>query len=222
MQVTPMRNTSVITISLVVLLYLSCSLKAADLMRPPISSETDVLRYSLKTLAQRVGNNVLAQKIQAMNPQQLNACLTQLNPEQRNFINNLQRNAWGVLNNQWLAQQMLMQQNMFGGMPFLGNPFPWFSNGVVGYRPIIGWLPTGPQMQVGPVVASHDRRYVRIPIQPFFSNIGPVHTFNYATGQYRQIWNPQQGYITSNNSSGASSTPQRTLPRWYLKNRTIR
>ena len=166
-----MRNTSVITISLVVLLYLSCSLKAADLMRPPISSETEVLRYSLKTLAQRVGNNVLAQKIQAMNPQQLNACLTQLNPEQRNFINNLQRNAWGVLNNQWLAQQMLMQQNMFGGMPFLGNPFPWFSNGVVGYRPIIGWFPTGPQMQVGPVVASHDRRYVRIPIQPFFSNI---------------------------------------------------
>ena len=217
-----MRNTSVITISLVVLLYLSCSLRAGDLMRPPISSETDVLRYSLKTLAQRVGNNGLALKIQAMNPQQLNACLTQLNPEQRNFINNLQRNAWGVLNNQWLAQQMLMQQNMFGGMPFLGNPFPWFNNGVVGYRPIIGWFPTGPQMQVGPVVASHDRRYVRIPIQPFFSNIGRVHTFNYTTGQYRQIWNPQQGYITSNNSSGASSTPQRTLPRWYLKNRTIR
>tara|TARA_B100000686_G_C16554885_1_gene844590 strand:- start:403 stop:915 length:513 start_codon:yes stop_codon:yes gene_type:complete len=170
-----------------------------------------------------VGNNGLAQKIQAMNRQQLNACLTQLNPDQRNFINNVQRNAWGVLNNQWLAQQMLMQQNMFGGMPFIGNPFPWFNNRVVGYRPIIGWLPTGPQMKVGPVVASHDRRYIRIPIQPFFSSVGPVHTFNYATGEYRQIWNPQQGYITSNkNRSGGSSTPQRTLPRWYLKNRTIR
>ena len=218
-----MRNRTTIAISFVVSLYFSCSLIAAELVRPPISNDTEVLRYSLKTLAHQVGNNGLAQKIQAMNAQELNACVAQLNPEQRHFINNLQRNAWGVLNNQWLAQQMLMQQNMFGGMPFLGNPFPWFNNRVVGYRPIIGWLPTGPQMNVGPVVVSHDRRYVRVPIQPFFSSIGPVHTFNYATGQYRQIWNPQQGYITPNNhSSGAGSTPQRTSPRWYLKNRTIR
>ena len=218
-----MRNRTTIAISFVVSLYLSCSLIAAELVRPPISNDTEVLRYSLKTLAHQVGNNGLAQKIQAMNAQELNACVAQLNPEQRHFINNLQRNAWGVLNNQWLAQQMLMQQNMFGGMPFLGNPFPWFNNRVVGYRPIIGWLPTVPQMNVGPVVVSHDRRYVRVPIQPFFSSIGPVHTFNYATGQYRQIWNPQRGYITpNNNSSGAGSTPQRTLPRWYLKNRTIR
>lgn len=204
-------------------MYLATSLNAEDLGRPPISNDTEVLRYSLKTLAQKVGNNAMVQKIQAMNGNQLNNCVAQLNPEQRHFINNVQRNAWGMLNNQWLAQQMLMQQNMFGGMPFLGNPFPWFNNRVVGYRPIIGWLPSGPQMNVGPVAVSHDRRYVRIPIQPFFSSIGPVHTFNYATGQYRQIWNPQQGYISPNNGgSGNTSTPQRTLPRWYLKNRTIR
>ena len=105
-----MRNTTTIAISFVLSLYLSCSLRAADLVRAPISNDTEVLRYSLKTLAQQVGNNGLAQKIQAMNPQELNACVAQLNPEQRHFINNLQRNAWGVLNNQWLAQQMLMQQ----------------------------------------------------------------------------------------------------------------
>lgn len=199
------------------------SVLSAELNRPPISNDTEVLRHSLKTLANRVGNKQLVQKIHEMNPQQLHACVANLNPEQRQFINNVQRNAWGFLNNQWLAQQMAMQQNMFGGMPFLGNPFPWFNNGPVGYRPIIGWLPSGPQLNVGPVSVSADRRYVRIPIQPFFSSIGPVHTFNYATGQYRQIWNPQQGYITPNGANNNSSaTPQRTLPRWYLKNRTIR
>ena len=117
-----MRNTyTSIAICLFSLMYLATSLNAEDLGRPPISNDTEVLRYSLKTLAQKVGNNAMVQKIQAMNGNQLNNCVAQLNPEQRHFINNVQRNAWGVLNNQWLAQQMLMQQNMFGGMPFIRN-----------------------------------------------------------------------------------------------------
>lgn len=59
----------------------------------------------------------------------------------------------------------------------------------VGYSPIITTLPQGASLTAGAVV-SPDRRYVRINATPFFSTIGPVHTFNFRTGQYNQIVPP--------------------------------
>lgn len=72
--------------------------------------------------------------------------------------------------------------NGFGGNGFAGNGY--YPNGgrVVGYAPVITWLPEGATMNVGAVV-SPDRRYVRINAQPFFSSIPGYSTFNYATGQ---------------------------------------
>ncbi len=78
---------------------------------------------------------------------------------------------------QQLAQQFQAQQRFagFGFHPFGGNR-------VVGYRPVITWLPEGTSLGVGAVV-SPDRRYVRINAAPFFSHIPQVDTFNFATGQ---------------------------------------
>lgn len=49
----------------------------------------------------------------------------------------------------------------------------------VGYRPIITWLPSGASMNVGPVVVSEDRRYIRMTINPFFSSVIGFKTFTY-------------------------------------------
>ena len=47
----------------------------------------------------------------------------------------------------------------------------------MGFQPFISILPKGIQFSVGPVTISHDRRYVRIGLTPFFSGIGNVSTF---------------------------------------------
>jgi len=55
-----------------------------------------------------------------------------------------------------------------------------------GFRPVITTLPSGVSMGASAVV-SPDRRYVRIGVTPFFSQIGPVRTFNLKTGETRVI-----------------------------------
>lgn len=56
-----------------------------------------------------------------------------------------------------------------------------YNRGPVGYAPVITWLPSGTSLGVGAVV-SPDRRYVRITANPFFSSVGPVHTFTFQHG----------------------------------------
>ncbi|HTN77716.1 MAG TPA: hypothetical protein VL096_20805, partial [Pirellulaceae bacterium] len=59
----------------------------------------------------------------------------------------------------------------------------WFNprRGAVGYRPQITTLPEGVNMTTTAVVSA-DRRTVRITAIPFFSGIGEVNTFNFASG----------------------------------------
>ena len=59
-----------------------------------------------------------------------------------------------------------------------------------GFFPVITWLPSGTSLTASAVV-SPDRRYVRINAMPFFSQVGPVDTFNFFTGQTRRL--PQFG-----------------------------
>lgn len=56
----------------------------------------------------------------------------------------------------------------------------------VGYRPVITWVPSGTWMNVGPVVVSRDRRYVRMGMNVGFSHISGYSTFNYRTGESRR------------------------------------
>ena len=115
--------------------------------------------------------------------------------------------AWNRMRqDQWLWMQM-MQNRAWG-------------NRAVGYRPIITWLPEGTNMTARAVV-SPDLRHVRISVNPFFSRIGPVDTFNYHNGQSRRIYTP--GYPGSGSQGGATpSAPQRTrpVPEWYKRIRT--
>jgi len=62
----------------------------------------------------------------------------------------------------------------------------------VGYAPVITTLPEGAMMGASAVV-SPDRRYVRIGVQPFFSHIDRVDTFNIYNGRSRTIYrNPNK------------------------------
>mgnify|MGYP007059392089 CR=1 FL=1 len=47
-----------------------------------------------------------------------------------------------------------------------------------GFAPVITTLPSGAHLGASAVV-SPDRRYVRMNLQPFFSNVGPVQTFTF-------------------------------------------
>ncbi|MCH8044392.1 MAG: VWA domain-containing protein [Planctomycetes bacterium] len=60
---------------------------------------------------------------------------------------------------------------------------PRFRNrDAVGFQPVIIWLPEGANFAATAVISA-DRRYVRITSLPFFSQIGEVRTFNFATGE---------------------------------------
>ncbi len=65
-----------------------------------------------------------------------------------------------------------------------------FPNQRVAYYPIIQWYPQGAFLNVGPVLVSPDRRYVRMGVNMGFSSITGYHTFNYSTGQSR--WYPSK------------------------------
>ena len=56
----------------------------------------------------------------------------------------------------------------------------------VAYYPIIQWYPQGAWMNVGPVLVSPDRRYVRMGVNFGFSSITGYSTFNYHTGQSKR------------------------------------
>jgi hypothetical protein len=68
----------------------------------------------------------------------------------------------------------------------------------VGYAPVVTWLPEGASLGASAVV-SPDRRYVRMGLQPFFSRVVGVDTFNFRTGQTRRIYS---GHNYQNTTSG--------------------
>lgn len=75
----------------------------------------------------------------------------------------------------------------------IGRPFPPQFNGwqhpgfrpPVGYFPVVQWYPYGTWMNVGPVVVSPDRRYVRFGINAGFSEYRGFDTFNFYNGETR-------------------------------------
>ena len=53
--------------------------------------------------------------------------------------------------------------------------------GVVGYQPVVAFVPSGVQLTALAVV-SGDRRYVRISSSPLFTSLTDVFTFSFARG----------------------------------------
>jgi DNA primase len=113
-----------------------------------------------------------------------------------------------LLQQQWQQQQLQQQWNQLQNRQRLMQPN--------GFRPIVTWLPTGTNFSASAVV-SPDRRHVRMSLAPFFSSIPRVDTFNYSTGQYRNIY-------TSNPQPTRSTESSRVRPehQWYKKIRTLR
>ena len=66
-----------------------------------------------------------------------------------------------------------------------GRAFPFFSQGAVGYQPVIITLPEGANLFATAVISA-DRRYVRISPMPMFSGIAEVNVFNTASGANTQ------------------------------------
>jgi hypothetical protein len=97
-----------------------------------------------------------------------------------------------AIGNTILAQQLNMLENSDAALAYAvarsravrdGRILvPGGLRGAVGFRPEITLLPEGATLSVTSAVISADRRYVRITPQPFFSSIGTVRTFNFATG----------------------------------------
>lgn len=166
----------------------------------------------LNDAAQR---QIIAQQINLLNDAQVNRLfmgligrIQQLEEIQQRLLAR-QQVAWNrARQNQWLWMQMMQNRG--------------WGNRAVGYRPIITWLPEGVNMTAGAVV-SPDLRHVRISVNPFFSRIGPVDTFNYHTGQTRRIYTPSNpGSFSGSRGGGhtSSTKPTRAVPEWYKRIRT--
>jgi hypothetical protein len=71
----------------------------------------------------------------------------------------------------------------------------------VGYAPVITWLPEGTSLGASAVV-SPDRRYVRMNLQPFFSRVIGVDTFNFRTGETRRVYGGPNYQTTTSGRPG--------------------
>ncbi len=106
-----------------------------------------------------------------------------------------------------LAQAQLELEQALAVRRQLEQQRHYYQNGNVGYAPVITWLPSGASLGVGATV-SPDRRYVRVNANPFFSSVGPVHTFNWHTGQTTVL--PPQHY-----HAHQPPTPSAYPETWY-------
>ncbi len=97
--------------------------------------------------------------------------------------------------NQEVARAMFIRQALENEL--------WMRNAGygLGYMPVVTWLPEGTWFGAGATV-SPDGRYVRTSVNPFYSSVGPVYTYNLNTGETRP-WMPQ------------SASPQNNRPLGY-------
>ncbi len=94
--------------------------------------------------------------------------------------------------------------NPDGGAAVNPRNFAFLRPGAVGYQPVIVTLPQSSSLFATAVVSA-DRRYVRISPVPFFSQIGQVQTFNFATGQSSTSGSTSGGGTTSGGTGGSAA-----------------
>ena len=113
----------------------------------------------------------------------------------------------------WQEQQQLQQAQLEQYRAevlrrVLSDELAWRRFNQVGYLPVITWLPQGTSFGASAVV-SPDGRYVRTGVNPFFSSVGPVYTYNLNTGETRLL-PPQTPYPTYGNRP--LGTPPQNVP----------
>jgi len=99
----------------------------------------------------------------------------------RNFILIAIFSVIGLFGGEALAQQQGGWHHHNG--QWHNHPHTQYHYHNIGYYPVVQWFPTGTMLNVGPVVVSPDRKYVRFGINANFSSFRGYSTFNYRTGQ---------------------------------------
>lgn len=137
-------------------------------------------------------------KLEVMTPDQVDALLQHYNTQ---TALNRQRQQLALQQQQLAAQQQLAEAQALRNQLELEYRRQLLRRGGnnVGFAPVITTLPSGASLGAGAVI-SPDGRYVRVNAQPFFSQVGPVRTFNFANGQ--------SGYYP-----GRGAYPQTIYPR---------
>ena len=93
--------------------------------------------------------------------------------------------------------------------PFVMSVIPVVGEFAAAQQPVIVVLNEGTFLSVQAVVSS-DRRFVRLTLVPFFSQIGAVNTFTFTGTQTTNSASSQQGVQTTPNDNTASSTSNQT------------
>lgn len=180
----------------------------ADQRQPILRSTADKRRWLRETLARGSKDPRQTQQLQAaidrLTPQQLDVLAKAVLAQQLPAAGGQQPLQPGLAPFDLQQQQLLQQANQELARAqlirqALENEWWWRNAGYgVGYMPIITWLPQGTSFGAGATI-SPDGRYVRTTVNPFFSSIGPVYTYNLNTGETRP-WMPQPSYSTNTNN----------------------
>ena len=190
-------------------------------------AQREVIQFAARPMFNHVNDwQRWVNQVNAMPANQINGLMNLLNPHQRQFLLQRQRLISQSLRQQWILQQLWMQQNALANLPF-GMMALGFNQPRIAYAQIVQWFPQGVQLNANAVV-SPDRRHVRMNLNPIFSSIGPVYNYNIRNGAYYQapsyqypggLGQTHHGRVQRATSNAhPSSTPRtRPLPDWYRK-----
>jgi len=178
--------------------------------QPALRSLAEKRRWLREQAANGVEDRRQAQQLRAqidrLTPQQVDVLTKAVLAQQLPAADQQQQVQQGLQQFDQQQQQLLQQANQELARAqylrqALQNELWWRSAGYgVGYMPVITWLPEGTAFSAGATV-SPDGRYVRTAINPFFSNVGPVYTYDLNTGR-TQPWPPPSSYQTNNQPLG--------------------
>ena len=190
-------------------------------------AQREVIQFAARPMFNHVNDwQRWVNQVNAMPANQINGLMNLLNPHQRQFLLQRQRLISQNLRQQWILQQLWMQQNALANLPF-GMMALGFNQPRIAYAPIVQWFPQGVQLNANAVI-SPDHRHVRMNLNPFFSSIGPVYNYNIRNGAYYQtpsyqhpagLGQPQHGRVqrATSNPHPNSTSRTRPLPDWYRK-----
>lgn len=188
--------------------------KGAKGLQPKLNSTKEKREWLQSQMVKGLNNSRQVRQVRAaldgMAPKQIdaftNAALAQQFPANQQQM--LQQTQWELQRALWLRQ--MLERELW--LRRYGYQYP------VGYMPVVTWLPQGTHFGANAVI-SGDRRYVRVSGMPFFSSIGPVHTYNLNTGETRrmpQYGSPGYGHRQYNGYPGHAGYRHGQMPPQHL------
>jgi hypothetical protein len=163
---------------------------AANAPQPTLRGTGEKRQWLKEQLQQGLQNPWQVRQLQAtvdrLNTRQVDALVDAVLAQQ------LPENRQPQQREQLLQQAALQQYRAQVLQRVLSDRLAWRRFEQVGYLPVITWLPAGTSFGASAVI-SPDGRYVRTGVNPFFSSVGPVYSYNLNTGETRLL-PPQSPY----------------------------